>query len=176
MAILHDQIEDITACIQEGRSPRPGMNYRVEIGDQHLNYRPAVITDPQPTARQLIELAGLRPIEEHLVITVTPNGRLNALNLDETTDLLANQVERFLIFRSDALYRFTLDGDEFVWGATEIRGDVLKKLAKVDQANYGVWLEVHGGEDKPIADGISAPLSPKGLERFFTGTNQTTEG
>jgi hypothetical protein len=176
MATLQDEIEDISGCIREGRRPRPGMSYRVELGDERLSYRSAVTTDPQPTARQLIELAGLRPIEEHLVISMAPNGRLNALNLDETADLLANRVERFLIFRSDALYRFTLDGDEFIWGSPEIRGDVLKKLAKVDAAIYGVWLEVHGGEDRPVADGATAPLSPKGLERFFTGTNQTTEG
>lgn len=176
MATIHEDVEDIAACIREGRLPRPSARYRVELGDEFLNYRPAVIDDAQPTARQLIELAGRRPIEDHLVIAVRPNGRLNALNLDETVDLLANGAERLLIFKSDALYRFTLDGDEFVWGAQNIRGDVLKALAKVDAATYGVWLEVHGGEDRPIGNDTLAPLSPKGLERFFTGTNQTTEG
>ena len=57
-----------------------------------------------------------------------------------------------------------------------ISGMTLKKLAGVDPATYGVWLEVRGAEDRPIGDTEMVDLSAAGVERFFTGIKQTTEG
>ena len=104
------------------------------------------------------------------------NGLLEELRLDETTDLRAHGVERFLVFQNDRSFRFELDGRVFEWGGTQISGFTLKKLANVDPATYGVWLEVRGAEDRPIADAEFVDLSAAGIERFFTGIVQTTEG
>jgi hypothetical protein len=49
-------------------------------------------------------------------------------------------------------------------------------LAKVDPLTYGVWQEVPGKDDLPIADGQFADLATQGVERFFTGIVKTTEG
>ncbi len=174
--IIKDDIEDIQESVRTGRAVRPHGPYRVQIGNEKLEFRPAVIDDPVPTGLQILEVAGAHPADEHSVFQVLKNGLLEELRPDETTDLRAKGVEKFLVFRSDRSFRFELDGRIFEWGATLISGITLKKLAGVDPASYGVWLEVRGAEDRPIGDTEMIDLSAVGVERFFTGIVQTTEG
>lgn len=169
-------VEDIKEAAQACRPVRPHGPWRIQIGDEHLKFRPAVIDDPVPTGAQLLELADARPPEEYMVFQLLRGGALEELRLTETVDLRGGGVECFLVFKGSASYRFELDGQVIEWGKPVISGLVLKKLAGVDPAKYGVWLEVRGADDKPIGDSELIDLAPKGLERFFTGIVQTTEG
>lgn len=168
--------EDVQGAQRSGRAIRPHGPYRVQVGDEQLIFRDAVLDDPVPTGRQILEAVGALPVLEHLVFLVLSNGLLEELRPDETTDLRERGVEKFLVFRSDRSFRFELDGRAFEWGGTRISGLTLKFLAGVDLATYGVWLEVQRGDDKPIGDSELFDLSAPGVERFFTGIVQTTEG
>jgi hypothetical protein len=173
---LSEEVEDIQDAVRTGRSVRPHGPYRVLIGNDRLEYQPATIADPVPTGQQILELAGARPAIEYVAFQVLANGLLEGLRPDETTDLRDKGVEKFLVFKSDRSFRFELDGRIFDWGGTFISGMVLKKLADVDPATYGVWLEMRGAEDRPIGNTDLVDLSAPGVERFFTGIVQTTEG
>jgi Multiubiquitin len=150
--------------------------FHISVGDAELNFRPVRIDDPVPTGRQILEAAGVRIPEEHLVFQILRDGELEELRQDETTDLRGGRAERFLIFPGAESFRIELDGQTLEWGACAISGRVLKMIAKVDPKTYGVWLEVRGAEDRPIGDTELVRLDGKGLERFFTGISQTTEG
>lgn len=176
MATLTDELEDIATCVREGRRPCEHGPYRVLIGDADLRFDGKRIDDPVPTGRQLLHATGARPAEEHLIFQVLRDGDLEELRLDETTDLRAAGIERFLVFRSAESFRLELDGRVIEWGAPVISGRVLKRLAGVDPKTYGIWLEVRGEEDRPIDDGELVRLDKPGLERFFTGTVTSTEG
>ena len=169
--IEQNEIEDLEECAREGRMPRAGHRFRVRVGDDRL-----VVTDPVITGRQLLDEAGKRPVEEFLIFLKLRNGLLEDIRLDETVDLRKAGVEKFLTFKSDRSFRFELDGRRFEWGASLITGRTLKKLAGVNLEKYGVWREVHGNEDPPVGDDECVDLSEEGLERFFTGIQQTTEG
>lgn len=171
-----ENVEDLAEAAKLGRDVRSHGPYRVLFGNGQLEYRPGTLHDPVPTGRQLLEEAGTRPVEEHLVFQLLRSGLLEELRLDETTDLRVSGVERFLVFRNDRSFRFELDGRVFEWGGELISGLTLKKLAQVDLTTYGVWLEVRGAEDEPIPDGKLVSLAASGVERFFTGIVQTTEG
>lgn len=159
------------------RSGQARNDYRVLIGGPDLDFRPVALPDPVPTGRQLLGAADARPVEEHLVFQVLPNGELEELRLDETTDLRARGIERFLVFRGSASWRIEVDGRVLEWGAEVISGRTLKGLAGVDPDRYGLWLEVRGaGDDRPIANDELVRVSEPGLERFFTGIQETTEG
>jgi len=173
---VQENVEDIAEAAKLGREVRSHGPYRVLFGDGQLNFKPAILHDPVPTGRQLLEESGARPVEEHLVFQVLRSGLLEELRLDETTDLRIGGVERFLVFRNDRSFRFELDGRVFEWGGELISGLTLKKLAEVDLATYGVWLEVRGSEDAQIPDEKLVNLAVPGVERFFTGIVQTTEG
>lgn len=132
------------------------------------------LPDPKPAARQILFAAGCRPEDEYVLIRLT-SGSTNSVGLDELVDLHEEGPAKFRAFKSAEIFRFILDGRGYEWGAAEISGRTLKELAEVD-AGYGVWLEVRGGDDRPIEDEDHANLSRKGLERFFTGKKQSTEG
>lgn len=174
--LAQDDIEDLAESAAAGRRPRDSGPYRVRFGDEELNYRPGIIADPVPTGQQLLEASGVHPTIDYAVYQLLTNGLLESIRPDETTDLRTSGVERFLILRGDASYRFVLDDRQFEWGAKFISGGTLKKLAGVDLQTYGVWLEVRGAEDRPLGDGELLDLSKPGVERLFTGINATTEG
>lgn len=176
MTIQDSSTDDLSTAVREGRPLRPHGPYQVMIGDGDLRFEPQRLDDPVPTGRQILQAAGAQPVEEHLVFQVLRGGELEELRLDETTDLRAMSVERFLVFRGAESYRLELDGLVREWGAGAITGRVLKRLAGVTQSGYGVWLEVRGQEDRPVADDELVRLDEKGLERFFTGTTTSTEG
>ncbi len=169
--IERNEIEDLEECAHGDRAPRTGHRFRVRIDDAKF-----IVTDPVITGRQLLDEAGKRPVEEFLIFLKLRNGLLEEIRLDETVDLQQFGVEKFLTFKSDRSFRFELDGRRFEWGAALITGLTLKKLADVDLERYGVWREVRGDEDPPVGDDEFVDLSEEGLERFFTGIAQTTEG
>lgn len=170
------ETEDLLAALEAGRKPRDHGPYTVKVGDHDLNFTDAIINDPTPTGRQIIEGAGFRKAEEHLVFQVLRNGELEELRLEETTDLRPGQVERFLVFPSAESFRFDIDGKRLEWGHKVISGRVLKKLAGVDPAKFAVWQVIPGKDDILVGDTDLICLANAGLEHFFTGVPQTTEG
>ena len=170
------QIEDIAEAARACRPVRPDGPWRILIGNQELEFCPAVIDDPVPTGRQLLKLAKARPVEEYMVFQMLRDGELEDLRLDETTDLREAGVERFLVFKGSETFRIELDRQVVEWGAPRITGRTLKGLAGVDPTTYGVWQEVPGEDDRLIDDSEFVDLRGPGLERFFTGIHETTEG
>ena len=166
-----NEIEDLEICAKEGKVPHGKSRLKILVNDKQF-----VIDDPVPTGRQILDLAGLRPVEEHLLFQFLLAGQLEEILLDETTDLRKPGIERFITFKSDRSFRFLIDGRQFEWGASEISGFQLKKLAGVDPETYGVWLMVKGDEDKRIGNRELVKLDGPGVERFFTGKDETTEG
>jgi hypothetical protein len=146
--------------------------FRVQIGNDRLEYRDAVIEDPVPTGRQILELAGALPTREHIVFQMLQSGLLEELRDDETTDLRKGGAERFIVFKSDRTFRFELNDRRFDWGAAEISGIVLKKLADVDSGTHSVWLDVPQGDDRKIADDAAASLAASKTEQFYTSRNE----
>lgn len=146
-------------------------NYRVKI-DQAAY----AVADPVITGLQLLDTAGKRPSDEYLIFFLLPDGQLEEIRLDETVDLRQRGIERFITWRSDRSFRFVIDGRRFEWGAPLITGLKLKQLAGVSPQAYGVWLEVRGGEDRPVDNTETVDLQAPGVERFFTGKKTTTEG
>lgn len=160
--IVDDVIDDLEQCAREGRRPR-GRAFRVRINDDRFTLR-----DPVPTGRQLLDVAGRRPVENILIYLVLPGRQLEGLRLDETVDLREKGVERFLVFESDRAFFFTLDGRRIEWGASEITGLQLKWLAGVDPKTHGVWLERTEEPDLLIPNDGTARLAEDGVERFRT--------
>lgn len=170
-----DKLENIATCVAEGRKPRAHGPYQIAIGNEKFDFSDVKIDDPVPTGRQILIAADVRPVDEHLVFQVLRDGDLEELRLEETTDLREGKVKSFLVFKSAESFRIEVDNRRLEWGTDAINGRVLKILANVPES-YGVWLEKRGEADQPIADDELVPLAGKGLERFFTGPDQTTEG
>lgn len=149
--------------------------YRIRVGDEGGFDQKLVIKDPKPTGRQILEAAGRLPAEEHMLLLLQSDGMLEEVNLGETVDLRRPGAERFLVFRSDRVLYFELDGRRFPWGTDKISEATLRKLGRVPQ-DYNIWLERRGKEDLLLERGRAVDLSPAGLERFYSGKDETRAG
>lgn len=144
--------------------------YRVQIDEQVHT-----VEDPVITGSQLLDLVGKRPADEFLVFQMLRGGQMEEIRLDETVDLRKPGLEKFITFKSDRSFRLVIDGRRFEWGAPLITGLKLKERAGVDPQTYGVWLEVRGGEDRPIENTETVDLEEPGVERFFTAPQSNIE-
>ena len=151
--------------------PRGNEEFVIEVGNDTLEFQILKLLDPVPTGRQIIEGVGFKPAEEYLLFELSHDYRPTELELDQTTDIQGHHKEpkRFLVFKSDRSWRGVIDGKRFEWGAADVFGRVLKRLAGVNPETHGVWLERQSEPDRLIADDEMASLSSTAVERFRTG-------
>jgi hypothetical protein len=163
-------------AVTNPNTPAPEANrYRIRISDEEGLDERILIHDPKPIGRQILEAAGRLPADEHMLLLVQTDGMLEEINVNEPVDLRRPGVERFLVFRSDRIFYFEIDGRRFPWAVASIREASLRKLARVPD-NYNIWLERRAEEDLLVLRGSSVDLSPAALERFYTGVDQTQAG
>ncbi|MBX7123262.1 MAG: multiubiquitin domain-containing protein [Opitutaceae bacterium] len=169
------EFDDLAAAVCEGRPLRPARAYRIEVADDTLSFRTVEVADPIPLGRQILEAAGARPVEEFSVFAILASGDFEDVRLNEPFDLRGHGAERFVVFRTDREFKFTIDNCQLEWGKAVISGAVLRRLADV-KPGYALYLEVRGGQDREIGPNDLIDLSTPGIERFITVLAQTTEG
>lgn len=160
------EVEDVAAAVLAGREVRDHGPYKIQLGNEALEYRPLVIADPVPTGQQVLGAAELHPVDEYLLFQVLSNGHLELLSPSETTDLRQAGIEKFLVFKSDRSFRFFIDGSAQDWGGQRISGCTLKQLAGVDAQKYDIFLVVPGDDDELIEDRDLFDLARPGVEHF----------
>jgi len=155
----------------QGNDPR----FPVFIADEDLNFNKHVFDDPKVLGRQLIEAVGGHPVDEHVAIAILSNGDFEDIRLDEGYDLRGRGAEKVLVARTDRVFKFKIDDKDLEWPRACISGFVLRKLADLP-ANYNLWQEISGQQDQKIGDSDVINLDDKGVERFISLIDQTTEG
>jgi len=148
---------------------RTGKNkgFRVQIGDENLNFKLKQFEDPIVLGRQIIGASGATPVDEHATIAILENGDFEDIRLDESYDLRARGVEKVLVFRTDRSFKFKINNRDLEWPRACVSGYVLKKIAELP-AGHSLWLEVRGGQDREIADDDLISLDEAGVEKFFS--------
>ena len=164
--VANGDVEDIEACVREGRRPREKGPYRVQIGDALFRFRAVTADDAAHTGRSLLELAALAPIEQHVLFAVLADGLLEEIRLEEAIDLREG-VEKLLAFKSDRIFRFLVNGHDYQWGGPFITGATVLKLAKADGEAHGVWLQNTDGGERRIGAAELVDLSQPGVETFI---------
>ena len=143
--------------------------FRVAVAKGDFDFRTLRVDDPKVTGRQLLEVAGFRPAEDHLLFQQLDTGALEERRLDEIVNLRTKGTERFIAFSGDRSFRVEIDERRFEWGASELSGLIAKQIAGADPAYTGVWLERRHEADRFIGDCDIVKLDAEGLERLRTG-------
>lgn len=167
--VKQEGVEDLAECFANSRRPEQGTRIGVLVGDPDLDFQRVVLDDLEPTTRQILDAAGLRPVESHLLFAFDRGGILAEVGLDEIVELWDRRINRFLAFKSERSFRFMLDSRRFEWGQDSITGRVLKVLGDVNRKTHGVWLERRDAPDLLIEGEDSVSLAGRKLERFRTG-------
>jgi hypothetical protein len=142
--------------------------FHLSIGDDQLAYAPLTIADPMPTGEQLLDAAGFSPAREYLLVQVLPSGGTKEVRREDPTDLRQPGCERFLAFRSDRLFRLTLNDHSLDWGSRWITGRTLATLAGINTADADLVLIDPHGQNRTLDLDDRVDLEQPGVERFET--------
>lgn len=129
-----------------------------------VNGKEITLTDPVPTARQILDAAGFIPADDCILIQVLPQGT-RAIGLDETIDLRPTGKETFWGFKSDRIFRFTVEEHGFDWGTAKIKESLLREVAHVKEDEILV-LERKEEPDRELSPGDEVDFSNPGTEHL----------
>lgn len=113
-----------------------------------VNQRVASFTDPVAEGRKILSVAGFEPADDHVLIELLRHGT-RSVGLDEPVDLRAQAHETFEAFRSDHIYRFTIDERGYDWGAACIKEPRLREIAAVPEDEI-LFVEHHEDEGRDL--------------------------
>ena len=169
----YPDFDDVGDAIREGRALREAAAYRIRFGLDGLTFRNINVPDPVPTGRQILASAGLDHRTDYILYAYLDTGDFEDVRLDETFDLRGKGAERFIAFKSDRDFKFSLNDRQLAWGNANMLGSVLYDLADTSPDD-AVFLEVCGGEDRLIEPDDRVNLDVPGIERFITAPKPQT--
>lgn len=169
----YPDFDDVGEAIREGRALREAAAYRIRFGLDGLAFRNINVPDPVPTGRQILTSAGLDHRTDYILYAYLDTGDFEDVRLDETFDLRGKGAERFIAFKSDRDFKFSLNNHQLAWGNANMLGSVLYDLADTSPDD-AVFLEIRGGEDQLIEPDDRINLDSPGIERFITAPKPQT--
>lgn len=128
-----------------GEGSAPSSVYRAIIDNRQVGF-----AQPEPTSREMLSEAGLHPADDFALIILEPHGT-RALGLDQRVDLRQPAEKKFRAFKTDRIYRFTIDERGYEWGVAIVSEPKLREIGHVP-----------GDEElvRKLADGMEIPLAP----------------
>lgn len=165
--------DDVGDAIREGRALREASAYRIRFALEGLTFRNIDVPDPVPTGRQVLASAGLDHRADYILYAYLDTGDFEDIRLDETFDLRGKGAERFIAFKSDRDFKFSLNDRQLAWGRADMLGSILYELADTSP-DEAVFLELRGGEDRLIDPDDRVNLDAPGIERFITAPKPQT--
>lgn len=88
--LVVDDIIDLEEYAKAGKRPPLSKGYRIKV-----NGEPYVLSDPNPTGRAILTVAGLIPVENYKLRVKETGEGLRKVGLDEHVDLRQPGVEKF---------------------------------------------------------------------------------
>ncbi len=150
-----------TGTTEDARAHDGQREYKAFINRQTYRFH-----DPVPDARQMLNAADFVPADECILVQVFAHGT-RAIGLDETVDLRDPGIETFWAFKSDRVFRFTVDERGFEWGAPIIKEPMLRDIAHVKEDEVLV-LEREGHPGKELGPDDEVDLAKAGTEHLRT--------
>ncbi|MEH6476591.1 MAG: multiubiquitin domain-containing protein [Sneathiella sp.] len=155
--------------INTAENERKGAKMKFTIkmwnGDDFVNT--AQFKSDTPSARQILDEFGFIPPDEHILLHVPKNGKLEEVVLDREFELNSLEDTKFIAFRSDRSFKLSLNERRMTWGDKEISIAVLRKLTGTDDDQEFV-LERREKPDKVLNETDTVDLDDPGLERIYT--------
>lgn len=167
MSLKNTDFDDVGEAIRDSRPLRPASSYRIRFSLDGLHFSNIEVADPIPTGRQILSSGGLDDREGYFLYAILESGDFEEIRLSETFDLRGRGAERFIAFKTDRDFKFTLNDRQLVWGRADISGRVLYELSNAGPDD-AVFLEVRGGEDLLIERDEHFNLDAPNIEHFLT--------
>ena len=148
------------------RPERRDGKFLTTVNDAKLRF-----ADPVPNGRQILSEAGFLPAGDHVLIQLLLHGT-RSVGLDELVDLRQKGTEAFWAFKSDRVFRFTINDRGYEWGGAKIAEPELRRIASVNDDE--VLVLERDGKDRVLADDDIVELGDSGTEHLRTGKRFVT--
>jgi len=145
---------------QAARRPDQGGKYFTTVNEATIKFSEAT-----PSGAMILDKAGLKPASEHVLIQLMGHSS-RSIGLDETVNLAAHGTEAFQAFKSDRIFRFTLNGHGFEWGADKVPEPQLRVIAHVGKDE--VLVLERAGKDVELKPADVLDLAQGGTEQLYT--------
>jgi hypothetical protein len=100
---------------------------------------------PEPEGREILAAAGCHPADDFILVWLEDHGT-RSIGLDERVDLRAPHEKAFRTFRSDRIFRFTIDARGYDWGVAVISEPELREIAHLPEDEVFVVKRPDGKE------------------------------
>ena len=150
-----DNVERLAA-----RRPGADGQFFAEVNGQIVKF-----ANPDPTGEHILDKAGFKPVGDFVLIQLMRHSS-RSVGLDERVDLAAAGTEVFRAFKSDRIFRFTLNGHGFEWGAENIPEPELRAIAQVPDDE--ILLLERDGHDVVLGPEDVLDLGRPGTEHLRT--------
>ena len=132
--------------------------FAISVDDVQLQ-----LAEPVLDGERILNEAGFQPAEDYVLIQLLLPGT-RSVGLDESVDLREKGSRAFRAFKSDRIFRFTVDDVGYEWGGAKITEPELRRIAVVDGDR--TLVQERGGKAIELAaDGI-VELAETGTEHL----------
>jgi len=145
---------------QAARRPGPDGKFFTTVNDIAVKF-----SDATPKGGRIIDKTDFKPVSDHLLIQLMRRGT-RSIGLDETVDLTAPGTEAFRAFKSDRIFRFTLNDHGYEWGARKLPEPELRVIGRVHDDE--VVIRDRDGEEVELKPGDVLDLGEAGTEHLHT--------
>lgn len=139
----------------------------IEVANIDLVFRSVGVSDRTLTGGQILSFCDATPRDEHVVLQWLPSGDLEEIREDEVVDIRGAAGARFVVAKSDRLFRFALNDRSLAWPVGEIGEAALRTLGQVPAAET-LYLQSEDAADLPVDAGGRVALKEAGVERIYS--------
>lgn len=145
---------------QAARRPDPDGKFFTTVNDATVKFQ-----DVTPSGERILDKAGLKPPGEYVLIQLMCHST-RSVGLGEKVDLWAPGTEAFRAFKSDRIFRFTLNEHGFEWGVDKIPEPELRVIGRVPEDE--VLVLERDGDDVDLKPTDILDLGHSGTEHLHT--------
>jgi hypothetical protein len=142
------------------RGPGPDGKFFTTVNGAEVTF-----ADAEPKGEHILDKAGHKPAGDFVLILLMRHSS-RSIELDERVDLRAEGTEVFRAFKSDRIYRFTVNGHGYDWGVATIPEPELRSITHTRDDEVLV-LDREGG-DIELKPGDVLDLGAPGTEHLHT--------
>jgi hypothetical protein len=154
--------QELEAKHQAAGGTRPGSNgpYQATVNRRLIDF-----AHPEPDGRDVLQAAGDHPADDYDLIALEAHGT-RSIGLDERVDLRKPGTHAFRTFKSDRIFRFTINEHGYEWGVAVISEPELREIGRVPEDE--VLVLKRDGKDEVLRTEDKLDLAKPGTEHLVT--------
>ncbi len=139
----------------------------IDVASVDLAFRPISVADTTLTTRQILTYCDVHPREEYVVLRWQADGSVDEIRDDEVVNVHGSQIAKFIIERSDRLYRLYLNDRSIAWPVSSISEEILRVLGKIP-AEEALYVRREDQPDHAVHADKPLSLAEVGVENVYS--------